>query len=190
MSNDEHATPGNGKPAPGAAPDVLTSRGRSTIHLGDLLFGGSARASSLIIVVVVLIIGTFLLSNAWQPLLDNTANFFTSTTFDASSRPPHFGIAALLWTTVLSSVIALLIAVPVAIGIALLLTQYVGGRVSRGIGPAARRALVAGPSGLVSAVRQHAGDLPRHGVHGFSGAGLDDPANHHSCHPRRVLPDP
>ena len=134
MSNDEHATPGNGKPAPGAAPDVLTSRGRSIIHLGDLLFGGSARASSLIIVVVVLIIGTFLLSNAWQPLLDNTANFFTSTTFDASSRPPHFGIAALLWTTVLSSVIALLIAVPVAIGIALLLTQYVGERVSRGIG--------------------------------------------------------
>ena len=67
-------------------------------------------------------------------MLDNTANFFTSTTFDSSSRPPHFGIAALLWTTVLSSVIALLVAVPVAIGIALLLTQYVGGRVSRGIG--------------------------------------------------------
>ena len=85
MSNDEHATPGNGKPAPGAAPDVLTSRGRSIIHLGDLLFGGSARASSLIIVVVVLIIGTFLLSNAWQPLLDNTANFFTS----PPSTPPH-----------------------------------------------------------------------------------------------------
>jgi len=134
MSNDEHTTPGNGKPTPGAAADVLTSRGRSTIHLGDLLFGGSARASSLAIVVVVLIIGTFLLGNAWQPLLDNTANFFTSTTFDSSSRPPHFGVAALLWTTVLSSVIALLVAVPVAIGIALLLTQYVGGRVSRGIG--------------------------------------------------------
>ena len=105
MSNDEHTTSGNGKPAPGTAPDVLTSRGRSTIHLGDLLFGGSARTSSLVIVVVVLIIGTFLLGNAWQPLLDNTANFFTSTTFDSSSRPPHFGIAALLWTTVLSSVI-------------------------------------------------------------------------------------
>ena len=105
-----------------------------TVHLGDLLFGGSARASGLIIVVVVLIIGAFLLGNAWQPLLDNTANFFTSTTFDSSSRPPHFGVAALLWTTVLSSLIALLIAVPVAVGIALLLTQYVGGRFSRWIG--------------------------------------------------------
>jgi len=134
MSNDKHTPPGNGKPVLSTAPDVLAGRGRRTVHLGDLLFGGSARASSLVIVVVVLIIGTFLLGNAWQPLLDNTANFFTSTTFDSSSRPPHFGIAALLWTTVLSSVIALLVAVPVAIGIALLLTQYVGGRVSRGIG--------------------------------------------------------
>ena len=134
MSNDKHTPPGNGKPVLSTTPDVLAGRGRRTVHLGDLLFGGSARASSLIIVVVVLIIGAFLLGNAWQPLLDNTANFFASTTFDASSRPPHFGVAALLWTTVLSSLIALLIAVPVAVGIALLLTQYVGGRVSRWIG--------------------------------------------------------
>ena len=116
MSNDKHTPPGNGKPVLSTTPDVLAGRGRRTVHLGDLLFGGSARASSLIIVVVVLIIGTFLLGNAWQPLLDNTANFFASTTFDASSRPPHFGVAALLWTTVLSSLIALLIAVPVAVG--------------------------------------------------------------------------
>ncbi len=134
MSNDKHTPPKNGKPALSTTPDALTSRGRRTVHLGDLLFGGSARASGLIIVVVVLIIGAFLLGNAWQPLLDNTANFFTSTTFDSSSRPPHFGVAALLWTTVLSSLIALLIAVPVAVGIALLLTQYVGGRFSRWIG--------------------------------------------------------
>ena len=134
MSNDKHTPPGNGKPVLSTAPDVLAGRGRRTVHLGDLLFGGSAQASGLVIVVVVLIIGAFLLGNAWQPLLDNTANFFTSTTFDSSSRPPHFGVAALLWTTVLSSVIALLVAVPVAIGIALLLTQYVGGRFSRWIG--------------------------------------------------------
>ena len=134
MSNDKHTPPGNGKPVLSTAPDVLAGRGRRTVHLGDLLFGGSAQASSLIIVVVVLVIGAFLLGNAWQPLRGNTANFFTSTTFDSSSRPPHFGVAALLWTTVLSSLIALLIAVPVAVGIALPLTQYVGGSVSRWIG--------------------------------------------------------
>ena len=87
MSNDKHTPPGNRKPDPATAPDALTGRGRRTVHLGDLLFGGSARASGLVIVVVVLIIGAFLLGNAWQPLLDNTANFFASTTFDSSSRP-------------------------------------------------------------------------------------------------------
>ena len=89
--------------------------------------------SSALIVVVVLIIGVFLLTNAWQPLLDNSANFFTATIFNSSSRPPQFGVAALLWTTVLSSLIALTLAVPIAIGLALLLTQYVGGRISSSI---------------------------------------------------------
>ncbi|MDO5066964.1 MAG: phosphate ABC transporter permease subunit PstC [Propionibacteriaceae bacterium] len=101
-----------------------------TSRLGDAIFKGAAWSSSGMIVLVVVIIGVFLLSNAWQPLLDNAANFFTATEFKASSTPPRFGVAALLWTTVLSSLFALVIAVPVATGLALLLTQYVRGRVS------------------------------------------------------------
>lgn len=111
-------------------PEPPTTSLERTSQLGDVLFRGAARASSGLIVLVVLIIGAFLLSNAWQPLLDNAANFFTTTEFNASSTPPRFGVAALLWTTVLSSVFALAIAVPVATGLALLLTQYVRGRIS------------------------------------------------------------
>jgi hypothetical protein len=37
---------------------------------------------------------------------------------------PSFGIPDLLWVTVISAVIALLLAVPVAVGVALFLTQY------------------------------------------------------------------
>ncbi len=99
-------------------------------RIGDRIFRGAAVSASILIIVVVLIIGAFLLSNAWQPLLDNSVNFLTSTIFNATSRPPAFGVAALLWTTVLSSVIALTLAVPVAIGLALLLTQYVSGKVA------------------------------------------------------------
>jgi len=139
MSNDIHtpsrsSTTGSGHRQHTDPLAAGRDQKRRTIHLGDLLFGGSARASSLLIVATVLVLGVFLLGNAWQPLLDNTANFFATTTFNSSARPPHFGVAALLWTTVLSSLIALLLAVPVAVGIALLLTQYVGGRVSRWIG--------------------------------------------------------
>ncbi len=106
---------------------------QSTSRVGDVLFGGAAKIASGGIVLIVLIIGIFLLSNAWQPLLDNSANFFTSTEFRASTKPPRFGVAALLWTTLLTSAVALAIAVPVAIGLALLLTQYVTGRVASAI---------------------------------------------------------
>ena len=51
-------------------------------------------------------------------------------------------------------------------------------------------ALDSGPPGLVPAVRQHPGDLPRHGVHGVVGAGVDDPADHHGRHPRRIRANP
>lgn len=115
--------------SPGDQGSTAPSLGR-TSRLGDTVFRSAATASAGLIVLVVLIIGAFLLSNAWQPLLDNAANFFTATEFSASSSPPRFGVAALLWTTVLSSLFALLIAVPVATGLALLLTQYVHGRTS------------------------------------------------------------
>ena len=127
---------GNTAPPPSAASSPKPAPGprlETPSDLGDKLFGGAAKLSSALIVVVVLIIGVFLLTNAWQPLLDNSANFFTATVFNSSSRPPQFGVAALLWTTVLSSLIALTLAVPVAIGLALLLTQYVGGRISSSI---------------------------------------------------------
>ncbi len=42
----------------------------------------------------------------------------------------RFGIAGLFWTTVLSSILAMAMAVPVAIGVALCLTQYLHKRVS------------------------------------------------------------
>ncbi|RRD48634.1 phosphate ABC transporter permease subunit PstC [Arachnia propionica] len=116
-------------PAP-EEPDLGHTSIEGTSRVGDLVFRGAATLSSGLIVLVVLIIGVFLLSNAWQPLMDNAANFFTSTEFNASATPPRFGVAALLWTTVLSSLFALVIAVPVAMGLALLLTQFVRGRVA------------------------------------------------------------
>ncbi|MDO5093574.1 MAG: phosphate ABC transporter permease subunit PstC, partial [Propionibacteriaceae bacterium] len=117
----EHTAPPPSPSAPTPGPAAGT-RLETPSPLGDKLFSGSAKLSSALIVVVVLIIGVFLLTNAWQPLLDNTASFFTATVFNSSSRPPAFGVAGLLWTTVLSSLIALTLAVPVAIGLALLLT--------------------------------------------------------------------
>ena len=67
----------------------------------------------------------FLLIRAIPSLPANNANFFTSSEFvttDADNL--RFGIADLFRVTVLSSVFALMIAVPIAIGIATFLTNY------------------------------------------------------------------
>ena len=65
-------------------------------------------------------------------LAGNQANFITSSEFittDANNL--RFGIRDLLQVTVLSSVFALVIAVPIAIGIATFLTNYAPRRLAR-----------------------------------------------------------
>lgn len=76
--------------------------------------------------------GLFLLIRAVPSLQANHANFITSSEFkttDASDL--RFGIRDLFQVTVLSSVFALVIAVPIAIGIAAFLTNYAPRRLAR-----------------------------------------------------------
>jgi phosphate transport system permease protein len=62
-------------------------------------------------------------------------NFFTSPKFDTSRNGQlAFGIRDLFMVTVLSSVSALMLAVPIAVGIAVFVTQYAPKRLSRPFG--------------------------------------------------------
>jgi phosphate transport system permease protein len=96
----------------------------STGRLGDRLFGGAATGAGLLVIAIVTLIAVFLLSQAVPALSRNGANFLTSTEWTVAGDHPRFGIANLLWTTVASSVIAMLIAVPLGVGVALFITQY------------------------------------------------------------------
>jgi len=84
-----------------------------------------ATASGAIIVAAIALIALFLLIRAVPSLRADTVNFFTSTEFDTTDPDNlRFGIKDLLMVTVLSSVFALVIAVPIGVGIALFLTHY------------------------------------------------------------------
>lgn len=96
----------------------------STGRLGDRLFGGAATGAGLIVIGLVTLIGVFLISQAVPSLLKNEANFLTSTEWNVSGEHPRFGILRLLWVTVLSSLMALSLAVPVGIAVALFITNY------------------------------------------------------------------
>lgn len=96
----------------------------STGRAGDKIFSGLASGASIIVVALVTLVGAFLVVQAVPALVDDKSNFLTSQDWNVDSSPMHFGIARLLWVTVLASTLAMLIAVPLAVCIALFLTQY------------------------------------------------------------------
>lgn len=95
-----------------------------TGRLGDRLFGGAATGSGILVVILVTLVGLFLVIQAVPSLLNNNANFLTSSEWIPSGSDPRFGIAGLLWATVVTSVIAMLIAVPLGVAVALFITEY------------------------------------------------------------------
>jgi phosphate transport system permease protein len=119
----------------GAVPgEPLGFHGRRRDRWADRVFRGTATGAGLVVIVAVCLVGAFLVVQAVPALARNEASFLTSRVFEVDGGTLRFGIADLLWTTVASSVLALLMAVPVAVAVALFLTQYAPRRVA---GPAA-----------------------------------------------------
>ncbi|WP_405133660.1 phosphate ABC transporter permease subunit PstC [Nocardia sp. NBC_01388] len=112
MSTEPSTKPAIGRKAP-------------TKYGAEFAFRSAATAAGGIIVAAIALIALFLLIRAWPSVMANKSNFFTSTEFNTSDgNNLHFGIRDLLMVTVLSSLFALVIAVPIGVGIALFLTQY------------------------------------------------------------------
>lgn len=102
---------------------------------GDTVFKSVAVAAGATIIGAIALMALFLIVKAIPSLQANQANFLTSTEFLTSdSANLRFGIRDLFMVTVLSSVFALIIAVPIAIGIAAFLTNYAPKRLARPFG--------------------------------------------------------
>ena len=115
-------------PAPSASEGAKVGR-------GDRLFKLVAALAGSTITIAIGLIAIFLLLHAIPSLIANHANFFTSAQFDTTNgKNLAFGIRDLFMVTVLSSLCAMALAVPVAIGIAVFLTQYAPARLSRPFG--------------------------------------------------------
>jgi phosphate transport system permease protein len=123
-------------PAPGggiARRTTTNLRGARRAKRGDQIFFGLTAGASGFVTLIVVLIAIFLLVKSIPSIADDKVNFLTS--FDWSTRPSdlRFGIPKLLWVTVIISALALLIALPLAVGIALFTTQYAPRRVARPI---------------------------------------------------------
>jgi phosphate transport system permease protein len=118
-----------------ATAPALTASDQAKARRGDRLFKSLAAVAGSTITIAIGLIAIFLLVQAVPSLRANHANFFTSAQFDTTdSNHLAFGIRDLFMVTVLSSLWAMALAVPVAIGIAVFLTQYAPARLSRPFG--------------------------------------------------------
>ncbi|WAL68352.1 phosphate ABC transporter permease subunit PstC [Amycolatopsis cynarae] len=116
-----------------AAPPVAETRRRVSPPGGvDRAFRGLLAVAGLLVLVIMATVGIFLLGNGTRALRVAGPGFLTVQAWQPDSG--NFGIAAVLTGTVLIAVVALCVAFPLALGVALYISEYAP--------PAARRALV------------------------------------------------
>ncbi len=99
---------------------------KGVVRPGDAIFRALSVGASALVTVSIIAIGVFLLLRAIPAIQRNEANFFT---YDerwnlADTSAMYFGIPNLFLVTVAVSVLALIIAMPIALGVAIFLTSY------------------------------------------------------------------
>jgi phosphate transport system permease protein len=115
-------------PSPPTKADVPPPRLLSTDYsLGDRAYRGAARVVGLSTLVVLFLIGLFLFLKGWSAFSSQGLHFFTNTGFQTEATKttkPEFGIRAALTGTIVISLIALALAVPVSLAVALFVSEY------------------------------------------------------------------
>jgi phosphate transport system permease protein len=103
---------------PESPPDLLRS-GRPKI--ADRTFRIVALACGLLVLAILALIAIFMTNQAWPAFKQAGIHFITSRNWDPNNN--HFGALAFIYGTLGVSLIALVFAVPVSLGIALFLTE-------------------------------------------------------------------
>ena len=121
--------------APTEATEPLSSGvgGESRGH-GDRVFFALTGISGGAMVATIIAIGAFLVVQAVPALREDTTNFLTTKVFLPEADKPTFGIAVLAFGTILTSLVAMVLAVPVALGVAVFVTQIAPRRLAGFLG--------------------------------------------------------
>lgn len=105
-----------------------------TTRTADRAFRATTVAAATVVLVVVGAIGIFLLAKAIPALQKDTVSFLTERRWLPDQAKPVFGIAALAVGTLVSSVIALTLALPIAVATALFVAHYAPARLAQPLG--------------------------------------------------------
>lgn len=89
---------------------------------GDKVFRGIIRAGGSTVLVIMVLVGSFLAYRASQALSKAGWNFFTEQAWEPDAG--KFGIAAVIVGTILIALVAIAVALPLALGTSLFITEY------------------------------------------------------------------
>ena len=106
----------------------------SDVRLGDRIFRKVTEAAGLLVLVTIAAIAVFLVVKAIPAFRETGLKFFTEKQWFPDATPSKFGVAALAFGTVLASLLALVMVVPVAVGAALAVTELAPKRIGTWIG--------------------------------------------------------
>ena len=112
---------------PPQTPIKLTAR----LSASDYAFRAIARCGGLLVLVLMVAVGSFLAYRGAQALRKAGWSFLT--TQDWNPNGGGFGIAAIMVGTVLIALVAITVAVPLALGAALYISEYAPRRIQRGL---------------------------------------------------------
>lgn len=122
-STDPDAAAGS---AAATTPDDAPRRVGTRRAPADRIFHGALRAGSGSVLAIMTFVGVFLLVRAWDALRVAGPSFLTTQAWDPDAG--RFGIAAVIVGTVLIAAVAVLTALPLALGTALYISEYAPAR--------------------------------------------------------------
>jgi phosphate transport system permease protein len=89
---------------------------------GDLAFRGLARGAGTSVLVMIVLVGGFLLLRGWTALRVDGVHFLNNSAWEPDSH--NFGVAGVITGSVLIGVTAIILALPLALGTALYISEY------------------------------------------------------------------
>ncbi|MFE2039864.1 phosphate ABC transporter permease subunit PstC [Streptomyces sp. NPDC059477] len=95
----------------------------------DRVFRGVLRGAGTTVLAIMLLVGGFLTYRAWQALEVARWSFVTTEAWEPEGH--HFGIAAVMVGTILIALVAIVFAVPMALGTALYISEYAPARIKQ-----------------------------------------------------------
>src|SRR5690349_15746239 len=107
---------------PAAAPPMPAARVHRRRYYGDRVYRASLTALAMLLPFLLVTVGLELTISAWPSITKFGFSFLWGSTWDPVAE--HYGAAPMIFGTLVSSFIALLIAVPLSLGVAIFLTEF------------------------------------------------------------------